>query len=80
MAMTHVSPRSLDEQGVNGPEALAAAVIRRALLDAQDERQDLREEARAWLADADGLGAWCELLNADADYVRAQVLLVLGQA
>jgi hypothetical protein len=81
MGHTHVSPVPLDEEGVDGASALAAAVIRRALIDAQSWRQDLREEARAWLADAsgEGLGAWCELLDADPSYVRAQVQRALGQ-
>jgi hypothetical protein len=70
---------ALDEEGIHGETALAAAVIRRALIDAQSWRQDLRDEARAWLADPDGLAPWCELLDADPGYVRAQLQRALGQ-
>jgi hypothetical protein len=71
----------LDEEGIHGETALAAAVIRRALIDAQSWRQDLREEALAWLTatSGDGLDAWCELLDTDVDAVRAMVLRALGQ-
>jgi hypothetical protein len=70
--MPHPSPPQ-SQAGVSGEIALAAAIVRQALLDAQSRRAPIRQEAEQFWQDDVAVAFWAAWLGLDGDVLRAYV-------
>jgi hypothetical protein len=59
----------MDNTGDVYLEALAVAVIERALTDLGDRKEEIRADAQAFLSRPEDLGFWCELAGIDMTVV-----------
>jgi len=79
------------QEGLPGELALAAAVIRQAVIDIQQRRPTSRKvggwlsigeqlAAVEWICDAQAVGFWADLLGLDGPWLQEQLLAAAGLA
>jgi len=72
-----MTARPSDDDDLAGARGLVAALLKLALRDARSPWDARRTEARAFLADPEALGAWCDLAGLDTESVQRLVQAVL---